>query len=278
VTESSLRAEVEALVAIGPRPYDGPGGRLAVEHLARRLEELGYRPRRSAFGVRASEVNLLVEIPGARAGPPVEIGAHHDTVPGSPGADDNASGVAALLEIARALRGQVPVRPIRLCLFGREESGMGGSSHHVSTLEGDTDGIFVLEMVGFRTRAAGSQRTPLRIPLLFSPPRTGEFIAVVANARSRALTGAFVRAARRHVPGLPVFGVRWLGGLLAAAARSDHLPYWRARRLGVMVTDTADLRNPHYHRASDTAATLDYQFLRDVTRATLAAALARSAR
>ena len=275
IDEVRLRDELAQLVAIGSREAGRPSAAAAVDHLARRLEDAGHQVERRVFGAAAGELNLVVEVPGRDPGPAVELCAHHDAVPGTPGADDNASGVVAVLEAARVLRGAARRRAIRLCLFGREESGMLGSRAHAADVaaRGGVDGVFVLEMIGFRTRAPGSQRSPLRVPLVFSPPRVGDFIAVVGNFSSRALPDHFVRAARRYVPGLPVFPVRWLGGFLRDAARSDHLPYWQKGMRGAMITDTAELRNPHYHRPSDTPDTLDYPFLCDVTRAVVATVL-----
>lgn len=102
---------------------------------------------------------------------------------------------------------------------------------------------------------------------MFSPPTTGDFIAVVGDLRSLPFANAVQRSARQYVPGLRLYPVKRLGGLLREAARSDHLPYWRSGRRGLLVTDTANLRNPNYHKATDTLGTLDLEFAAEVTRA-----------
>ena len=156
---------------------------------------------------------------------------------------------------------------------------MPGSRTHVRRLtsgELQSDGVVVLEMIGFCSQADNSQKTPLRIPLIFSPPRRGNFVAVVTNLSSRRLAAAFRRAVRDQASDLPTFTVNALGGFLrATAARSDHASYWRAGRKGIVITDTANFRNTHYHGRTDTADTLDYEFMSKVVRAVTAMARAR---
>ncbi len=271
-----LQRHVETLAGFGPRSVDDPQAvARARDFLEDELTLYGYEVQREPFGVQPHEVNLLASTV-AREQPEavVELGAHYDTVRGSPGADDNASAVAGLLEIARVLSDVACRRTIRFCLFGGEESGLRGSRAHVEAIAGNArqhvEGIVVFEMIGYRTRQPGSQRTPLRIPWLLSPPRTGDFICAVGNYRSRHLAARFQQAARRYVPQLPVFAVKFWGGVLKDGARSDHRPYWHQKRRGIMITDTANFRNPHYHQPSDLPETLDYQFAGQVAQATMA--------
>jgi hypothetical protein len=275
----ALARHIEALTAPGPRSGEDPGNvEAALRYLRAELTASGYDVLQEQFGDAPHQVSLFATLPGTDPSAPLlELGAHWDTVQGSPGADDNASGVAGVLEIARAARrfGPLP-RGIRFCLFGGEEEWMAGSSAHVKGfLAGGeaVEGLIVLEMIGFRDTRPGSQRAPLRIPGVFSPPRTGNFIAVIADLRSLPFANAVQRGARLYVPTLDIYLLKRIGGLLRDAARSDHLPYWRTAHRGLLVTDTANLRNPHYHKATDTLDTLDPDFAADVSRA-VAAALA----
>jgi hypothetical protein len=110
----------------------------------------------------------------------------------------------------------------------------------------------------------------VRIPLILSPPDVGNFIVVVGNWSSGGLGNRFESAIDRYVPELDYFSLNRLGGFLKDAVRSDHYPYWEADLKGLMITDTANFRNPHYHRPSDTPETLDPLFLRNVARAAAA--------
>jgi Zn-dependent M28 family amino/carboxypeptidase len=280
IDPSRIRTHVETLASFGPRCDSQPEGLApAIEYLTSTLAASGYSVQKERCTHSLIQSNLVVERRGGTAPDTViEIGAHYDTVPGSPGSDDNGSGVGGLLEIARVLRYADCGRTVRLCFFGLEEEGRrSGSFDHVALLETRPAeqhlGILVFEMIGYCRKEAGSQRAPIRIPGIFWPPDTGNFICVIANLRSAGIATRFERAARRFVPELRIYAVKRLGALLQDAARSDHVPYWRAKRRGVMITDTANFRNPHYHKASDTPDTLDYEFCTLVTRATAATML-----
>ena len=196
------------------------------------------------------------------------IGAHYDTVEGSPGADDNASAVAALLEIARCLQG-IPLRvPVIFTGFTLEEYGFVGSRLMAERLRKDDAnilGMISLEMLGYRTRQPASQTYPPYIdPRNY--PDTGDFIAVVGNEPSSRLTQALADALKQKTPAL---GVEHLllpgrGDAFHEMRLSDHCPFWENDFKAVMVTDTAFFRNPHYHQPSDTVATLDLEFMRDI--------------
>jgi aminopeptidase YwaD len=276
IAVEAVTDHVRRLTSFGPREAGQPAAVDAtLAYLRQRLEESGYEAVEERYGDARYQTNVLATLPGQRPDLPLlEIGAHWDTVPDSAGADDNASGVAGLLEIARCLRTAGPLRRgIRFCFFAEEESGLLGSFAHVRRIgPGSVDGLISLEMIGYRTAAAASQQTPLRVPLLFSPPRAGTFITAIANLRSTSYANAFTRGARQCSRELQIFAVPRIGGLFKDASRSDHLPYWKSHRKGLLVTDTANLRNPHYHRRSDTIETLDFEFLADVARATAAAA------
>ncbi|MEM9977247.1 MAG: M28 family peptidase [Cyanobacteria bacterium P01_D01_bin.2] len=209
--------------------------------------------------------NLCLDLPGQQALPPVVIGAHYDTVPGSPGADDNATGVAVLLELARQFFYQPARRPVRLVAFDLEEYGLLGSHAYVSALQGQPIHLMLsLEMLGYCSRSASpGQNYPLA-GFKYIYPKTGDFIALVGNWQTIPTMWRFSRAFKRaniNSAWLPMIN---RGQLLPASRRSDHAPFWDAGYDAIMVTDTADLRNPHYHRLTDTLATLDLEFLTGV--------------
>ena len=285
VDAARLRKHVEELARLGPRtPGRVQASRAAVDYIVAELERMGYRPRREGVGAAHPDEggsmhefeNVVAELPGAPGAPVIELGAHYDTVTGSPGADDNASGVAGVLEAARALAGSRPEKTVRFLFFALEEHGKHGSRSHVERIRErgeELEGTIVFEMIGYASREPGSQRTPVRIPLLLSPPRTGDFIAVIGNIPSGRIGNRFESAARRYVPELDYFSANRLGGLFRDSRRSDHEAYWDAGYRAIMLTDTANFRNPSYHQPSDTPETLDYDFLRRVTMATAATLL-----
>lgn len=227
-----------------------------------RTERFSYRGR--------SHQNLVLDLPGR--GAPLLVGAHYDTVPNSPGADDNASGVAVLLELARAFAtAPLPV-PVRLIAFDLEEVGLIGSRHHAERLHQRRESVRLmlsLEMLGYRDRRPGSQRYPAPGMRLLYPDR-GDFIALVGNTKARRAIARMGRTFRQTVP------CEWLavpnaGKQLPDLRRSDHAPFWDRGFPAVMVTDTSFLRNPHYHQPSDTLDTLDLEFLTGVCTGTIAA-------
>jgi Zn-dependent M28 family amino/carboxypeptidase len=259
---------------LGPRCAKNTGAPDAtVQFLEAALASYGYRSEVVRWGSEPGDKNVLAERAGSDPGAPLlEIGAHYDTVDDCPGADDNGSGIVGLLALARYFSQQELRRPLRFCFFGAEETGLRGSEahqHHLTREGRSFGGCVVFEMIGYRSHVSGSQGTPMRIPLLLWPPRTGDFIASVTNWRSRHLAAAYRRAAGHRV-GPKVFPVLQWGRLLQDATRSDHSSYWRAGRSAIMLTDTAEFRNPHYHKPSDTIEIVDFDFLAEVASATAA--------
>jgi Zn-dependent M28 family amino/carboxypeptidase len=197
----------------------------------------------------------------------VVVGAHYDTVPGSPGADDNASAVAALIELAGLLGGER--LPIRFVAFANEEEpyfmgpdmGSWVSARRSRDRGEKLSAMLSLEMLGYYDDAPGSQRYPFPLGLFY--PDRANFIAFVGDLGAFGLVRRSAAAFRRH-SGFPS---QWLAGpaSIPGITRSDH---WSFRTLGfpaIMVTDTAYNRNPHYHRPSDTPETLDYRRMAEVT-------------
>lgn len=205
--------------------------------------------------------------------PPLIIGAHFDTVAGSPGADDNASALAVLMHVARQVRGMMLIRPIHFIAFNLEEENLLGSSAYVSFLKENREtihGAIILECVGYASHQQDSQKTPPGLPI--SIPTTGDFIGVIGNERSQALTGFVVQAMKSHLPIVPLV-VPGNGELLPDTRRSDHTSFWEQGFPAVMLTDTANFRNPHYHQPTDTLDTLNLDFLASVAEGVTATAI-----
>ncbi|HXY70069.1 MAG TPA: M28 family peptidase [Gemmatimonadales bacterium] len=273
-----LEADVRALARVR-HPLAAPEALAAAEdYVALELGAAGLRVERQLFEFGGAEYrNVVATRDGADGDRPwVVVGAHFDSRAGSPGADDNASGVAALLEVARMLRGARLPATIQFVGFNLEELQRKplryaiGSRAYARWLRARGQrvaGALVLEMLGFTSPTQGAPPGAR----LFSPvPRVGNFLSAVGDRRSRALLAAFLRAAAPHVP-VADLTVPLRGWLLPDTRRSDNARFWDEGYAALMITDTANFRNPHYHRASDTPDTLDYAFL---TRATAAVAAA----
>ena len=199
--------------------------------------------------------------------PPLLIGAHYDTVSGSPGADDNASGLIVLLEVASRLRAQPLSRPVWLVAFCLEEEDRLGSQAFASRLKAEgreLAGAIILECVGFARSEAGTQQAPPAVP--FTVPSQGDFLAIVGNEASRSLVRQIEQEAHRCAAQLKTLSlvVPGRGEAMPHTRRSDHASFWDAGYPAVVLTDTANFRNPHYHRHTDTVDTLNLEFLSSV--------------
>lgn len=250
---------------IGPRHLNRHGAlERAAEYIEENWRQQGYEVQRQPFRVQGREVhNLAVQIRGGkRAEQVVVIGAHYDTVPGTPGANDNASGIAALLEISRELAGIRGKRTLRFVAFVNEEppyfkTNQMGSLVYARRCKKAADRVVAmlsLETIGYYTDAPGSQQYPFPFNLLY--PDTGNFIAVVGNVSSRTLVRRVVRLLREHAR-LPSEGAA-VPGFIPGVGWSDHWSFWRAGYPAAMVTDTAPYRYPHYHMPQDTPDKLDF--------------------
>lgn len=211
--------------------------------------------------------NLILEIPAFnnKKSPPILIGAHYDAVPGSPGADDNATGVAVLLELARIFTNQPPKHPIRLVAFDMEEFGLLGSIYYANELKQQGQRLRLmlsLEMLGYCDNNPGSQRYPSGLEYFY--PNQGNFIALIGNLTAIPdlirLSGK-IRQQGTACEWLPVPN---RGFIVPDTRRSDHAAFWDNGYKALMVTDTANLRNPYYHSPSDKIETLDLDFLTGV--------------
>ena len=265
VDPDRLMAHVRALAFERWDPADRAQAR---GYLAHTLLELGLDPAQLAF---KDGINLEVERPGTdpNAGT-ILLGAHYDSRQGSPGADDNASGVAVLLEAARLLKDPTP-RTLRLVFFDAEERGLLGSIAYVQSDRRikDLRAVVILEMVGFACRKAGCQHHPEGLPVV--APTTGDFLAVIGDLAHLDLLRTFRAAQRPDGPPLFALPIPNRGHPLPDTRRSDHAPFWDRGMPAVMVTDTAELRNPHYHLPGDTPETLDPEFFAGSARTILEA-------
>lgn len=276
VSEERLRAYVDLFAF--PRHYvaERRDNVRARDLLIELLRNFGYEPT-----LQGSYDNIVVRLPGSEPGPYLLLGAHYDSVPGTPGADDNGSAVAVCLECARLLK-EHGIGRTAVVFFNREEDGLLGSTEFVADLTEQTEWsvceAHVFEMVGFCNRAPGSQRVPPGLPGVLAPD-VGDFLALLANRRSNAIAEELLRLAATYVPPSPVLALKvYLGieRLFSHLNRSDHAPFWRAGIPSVMWTDTSEFRNPHYHLPSDTPDTLDYEFVSRVAKLALARAATRT--
>ncbi|MGK7876572.1 MAG: M28 family peptidase [Xenococcaceae cyanobacterium] len=214
--------------------------------------------------------NLILNLPPCSEGgkeekPPILIGAHYDAVPGTPGADDNATGVAVLLELARAFAVQRPKFPVRLVAFDLEEYGVLGSAEYATQLKQNRQPLRLmlsLEMLGYCDRSPNSQLYPA--PLKYFYPNRGDFIALIGNLPTIPDLIHLSRSIRKVGTPCEWLPVPKQGKLFRQTRLSDHSPFWDRGYRALMVTDTAFMRNPHYHQASDRIETLDLDFLAGV--------------
>ncbi len=284
-----LQAHVRKLAGeIGERNVHHPQSlRAAADYLRAQWASQGYQvvsQNYEAYGVRSE--NIEVTLPGAsRPEQIIVIGAHYDSVSGSPGANDNASGVAALLELSRALaqaKSMKLARTVRFVAFVNEESPFFDRSEMGSMVyaraaraRGDDIRLMVsLEMLGYYSDAPGSQRYPP--PFGFFYPDRANFIGFVSNFASRRELRDWVQAFRAHsdFPAESLATFEFVPGV----AWSDHLPFWREGYPALMVTDTAFYRYAHYHSHRDTPDRLNYGAMARVVTGLQAALTAMASR
>ncbi len=216
----------------------------------------------------------------------VILAGHFDSVNYCPGADDNASAIAALFAMLRALDGVVTEKTLRFAAFDLEEVGMAGSFNYVdrpSLTRESLLGAIVLECIGFWSDQPGSQTLPAGFEILFpevaaelnAEGARGNFVLNVANDPSSDLRDHFRAAATDLVPELRVKSVTSPGdgSMVPDLQRSDHAPFWAIGVPALMITDGANFRNPNYHKSTDIWETLTFSFLAQVTKASLATAL-----
>ncbi|HQY62574.1 MAG TPA: M20/M25/M40 family metallo-hydrolase [Polyangiaceae bacterium] len=279
-----LRRDVEALAGtIGARNLENRDTLARAEqHVRSRMRALGYTPERQSYDVGIRSVGNL-EATHAGTSKPKEIvvvGAHYDSAFDAPGADDNASGVAALLALAETFATRPTARTVRFVAFANEEpprfwtEAMGSLVYAKACAArgDDVKAMLSLETLGYYRDAPGTQKYPPPMSLLYSD--RANFVAFVGNTSSRSLTRESVSVFRGAVE-FPSEGAA-LPGFIEGVGWSDQWSFWQVGYPAVMVTDTAPFRNPNYHKRSDTPDTLDYPRLARVVRG-LAAVVGRLA-
>ncbi len=272
-----LRKHVEMLAEeIGAR-HLGRATELAAAaaYIEGEFSAFGDKVERQTYAVEEmTATNLVVERIGERHPDSIVVlGAHYDSTPSTPGADDNASAVAVLIEVARLLQGRASQRTIRFVAFTCEEppyfytDTMGSQVYaRRCRMRGEKLlGMLCLEMVGYYTDKPHSQRIPEGIPRwlhgLF--PHRGNFLAAVGNLRSKRLAWGFRRGFKQWTR-FPLLSL-CLPESITHIRLSDNSSFWDQGYAALMLTDTAMLRNPHYHERSDRADTLDYDRMAKVS-------------
>ncbi|ODG98284.1 peptidase M28 [Nostoc sp. KVJ20] len=238
-------------------------------YITTELTKLGWKPKLENF---SDGVNIFAERPGTSiAAKAILVGAHYDTVASSPGADDNASGIAVLLEVARLLGSRPTPRTLQLAFFDQEEIGLLGSQAFVSKTARlqNLGGAIVMDMVGYACYTPGCQKYPAGLPVT-PPSDKGDFLAVVGDTEHLPLLNAFqnsqnvpsiaLNKEESNLPAILTLPIPFKGLLTPDTLRSDHAPFWYQGVGAVLVTDTANLRTPHYHQPSDVPATIERSF------------------
>jgi Zn-dependent M28 family amino/carboxypeptidase len=265
----ALQQDVNVLAEdIGRRNYLHYSGLMAAANfLENQMVQAGYRVERQSYSIdQQTYDNLVVEIPGGdRADEIVVIGGHYDSVHLSPAANDNASGSAATLELAKRFADQHPARTLRFVQFVNEEppffwTEQMGSLVYAKRCKQRQENIVAmlsLETMGYYSDAVGSQKYPIPLGLIY--PLQGNFISFIGNVASGALVRQAIASFRQHTQ-FPSEGAA-LPNALPGVGWSDHWAFWQQGYPAVMVTDTAPFRYPHYHTDADTPDKLDYDRL-----------------
>jgi len=269
--KENLYRHVEALsVRIGERHlWKENSLREAMEYIDSELRSYGYEVWHLTYPCYGQNVsNLSVEKSGTQKGDLIVIGAHYDTVPGTPGADDNASAVAGLLELARLFQMIQPPKTLRFVAFVNEEPPCFGFSNMGSMVYANylrehripVEVMISLEMIGY-FREERIQRFPLPGMELFYPKR-GNFIGVVGNIPSRRYVRLLKNGIRKYslIDARSLTAPEFFGGINL----SDNYSFWRHGYRAVMVTDTSFFRNPNYHQETDTIDTLHFERMSEV--------------
>jgi hypothetical protein len=274
VIQTNLKNHLTYLsFTLGDRSIFRPENLKAAEdYVAQNFAAMGYAPRRQGFTYMNEAVGNIIagdENPGGY----YILGAHFDTVAGTPGADDNASGVAVLLEVARLARRLPPARPWAFIGFTCEEppafltAAMGSRVYATRARQQNATilGMLCLEMVGYYSQTPDSQSLPLPLKLM-GYPTTGNFIGLVSDWSSRPLMerlAASIKTACR-LPAVTL-SVPFQGHILPEVRLSDHASFWDAGYPAVMLTDTAFMRNPNYHGPGDVMEHLDLAAMTELT-------------
>ncbi len=249
-------------------PYDRQSElERAARYIQAEFSTMGLEVEEDSFQWEGKTYKNILAVKRGKTSPHrvIILGAHYDTVPGSPGADDNASALAVLLEVARTIQEISLGSTLKLIAFSLEEYGYLGSLHYAARAKREKEeihGMISLEMVGFT--GPRQDYPPYMDPKVY--PAVGDFIGIVGNEKSKALLEVVRRAFKTQIPQLPseFLLVSGNGMGMEEVRLSDHSPFWDHGFPALLVTDTAFLRNPNYHLPTDTMDTLDFEFMRKV--------------
>jgi hypothetical protein len=270
----NLEATVRFLTSMSPaRSYNNPDSmKSAADYISQKFQEYGLEPSQQEFMAAGRRYVNIIASAGPREGNRLIVGAHYDVCGNQPGADDNASGIAGLLEIARFAKEHESELRYRtdFVAYALEEppffgtTQMGSYVHAESLYKNNVSvkGMICLEMIGFFTDEKKSQSYPLSILRLFYPS-TGNFIGVVGNFGSSSLANQVVRHLKATTVGVSKLQAP---SFLTGVDFSDHRNYWKFGYEAVMVTDTAFYRNANYHEKTDTISTLDFKRMQQVVK------------
>jgi len=268
----AARYEADLTSVAQVRNLDSQAWQDTQDFCAERLDELGFVVERQAY---ATGVNVIGTLAGAND-EQIIVSAHYDAVPDCIGADDNASGIAGILEVARALTMAEYERTLVVACWDEEEVGLLGSFAYANrAIDNGTDipGMYSFDMIGYKSDEPNTQLLPPGIDILFPEEAAeleanefrGDFIALIADESSRALNDAFEQYADSVE--LPWVELEVPDGILTNPIagdlqRSDHAAFWLVGYPGIQVTDSANFRNPNYHCAGgpDTIESLDTDF------------------
>ncbi len=264
---NALKSDLTRIAGvIGERNVQHPENYAAAAlFLEKSLGEMGYDVERQEYRAGGQAcVNLAATVAGGdRADQIVVVGAHYDSLSGSPGANDNGTGVVATLALARMFAKQKPQRTLRLVFFANEEApyfqtSQMGSLVYAKACRAKNENIVAMlsiETIGYYSDAKNSQQYPSSLSAAY--PSTGNFIGFVGNVESKNLVAQCIDSFRKHAK-FPSEGGA-LPGNIDGVGWSDHWAFWQANYPAIMVTDTAPFRYPHYHKASDTIDQVDYE-------------------
>jgi len=287
VSQSNYELDLDFVADVRP---PGSDHWKAVQDLcAQRFADLGYTVELQEYGENGVGVNVIGVLEGStKKDEKVIVSAHYDHIAGCEGADDNGSGVAGLLESARVLAKAQYARTLVVACWDQEEIGLVGAMAYAMRAKASEDRItvaFVYEMIGYSDTAPGSQGVPMGFDLLFPEStkwladrgNTGDFLAIIPD--ESAHDPAVFLATHAEAVGLPTTTIEISAALknspvIADLRRSDHAPFWLNDYPAMMITDTANFRNPYYHCAAgpDSVDTLDPVFATKVVSATVGAA------
>ncbi len=290
ISADRLRQHIQALEGIRHRMAAPQALEKAAAYICAAFQDLNYPVALLPFSLDDQLYhNLLATRPGTNyPDEHVLVIAHFDSVAVTPGADDNASGIAAMLELARIFQAQTFQRTVHFAAVNLEERQIEGASLDETGLFGSRalaayarqNDWQVKGAIVYDTIAYAGEDKPQQFPpgLPIQAPASGNFIAVIGNQASAALVQGYAQAIQQYQIPLPLLPlvVPSKGEALPDTRRSDHAPFWDAGYTAILLTDTANFRNPHYHQPTDTLDTLNLDFAAQVARATggLIAALA----